>query len=209
MQIKSTNAGAAFRASNLYSKVQGGRLSFTANLGKPGEGTIRRGDLEVRSFLVADERQLRQFRQNPNGTRQSGPLAFDKLTLPFAVDREFVRIGDARVQGAAVGALAKGSIRKADGKLSIGGTLIPAYGLNSALSNLPILGLLIAGGKDEGVIGVTFGLRGTMKSPEIKINPVSALAPGFLRKMFEFKGRGALNEKPARVLGKENENDNR
>ena len=116
MQIKSTNAGAAFRASNLYSKVQGGRLNFTANLGKPGEGTIRRGDLEVRSFLVADERQLRHFQQNPNGTQQSGPLAFDKLTLPFAVDREFVRIGDARVQGAAVGALAKGSIRKADGK---------------------------------------------------------------------------------------------
>ena len=209
MKIKSTNAGAAFRASNLYSKVQGGKLDFTANLGKPGEGTIRRGDLEVRSFVVADEKQLRQFQRDPNNNSQSGPLAFDKLTLPFAVDREFVRIGDARVQGAAVGALAKGSIRKADGKLSIGGTLIPAYGLNSALSNLPILGLLIAGGKDEGVIGVTFGLRGTMKSPEVKINPVSALAPGFLRKMFEFNGRGALNERPPRVLGNERENDNR
>ncbi len=209
MTITSTNAGAAFRSSNLYSKVQGGRLNFTANLGKPGEGTIRRGDLEVRKFLVADEKQLKQFRADPNNNRQGEPLAFDKLTLPFAVDREFVRIGDARVQGAAVGALAKGSIRKADGKLSIGGTLIPAYGLNSALSNLPILGLLIAGGKDEGVIGVTFGLRGTMKSPEIKINPVSALAPGFLRKMFEFRGRGALEEKPPRVLGNERENDSR
>ncbi|NNF80262.1 MAG: hypothetical protein HKN05_19755, partial [Rhizobiales bacterium] len=209
MTIKSTNAGAAFRASNLYSKIRGGRLNFTANLGKAGEGTIRRGDLEVRNFLVADEKQLQQFRSAPNGNQQGGPLAFDKLTLPFAVDREFVRIGDARVQGAAVGALAKGSIRKADGKLSIGGTLIPAYGLNSALSNLPILGLLIAGGKDEGVIGVTFGLRGTMKSPEIKINPVSALAPGFLRKMFEFRGRGALEEKPPRVLGDERINDNR
>ena len=62
---------------------------------------------------------------------------------------------------------------------------------------------------DEGVIGVTFGLRGTMKSPEIKINPVSALAPGFLRKMFEFRGSGALQEKPPRVLGDERINDNR
>ncbi len=209
MTIKSTNAGAAFRASNLYSKVQGGRLNFVANLGKPGEGTIRRGDLEVRKFVVADEKQLRQLQADPQRPQSSEPLAFDKLTLPFAVDREFVRIGDARVQGAAVGALAKGSIRKADGRLSIGGTLIPAYGLNSALSNLPILGLLIAGGKDEGVIGVTFGLRGTMKSPEIKINPVSALAPGFLRKMFEFRGSGALEEKPPRVLGRERLNDNR
>lgn len=209
MVIKSTNAGAAFRASNLYSKVQGGRLDFTANLGKAGDGTIRRGDLEVHKFVVADEQQLKQFRSDPNSNRQGEPLAFDKLTLPFAVDREFVRIGDARVQGAAVGALAKGSIRKADGRLSIGGTLIPAYGLNSALSNLPILGLLIAGGKDEGVIGVTFGLRGTMKRPEIKINPVSALAPGFLRKMFEFKGRGALEEKAPRILGDEGADDRR
>lgn len=209
MSVTSRNAGAALRASNLYSKVQGGNLQFTANLGRPGEGTIRKGDLTVLRFVVADEKQLAQFRRDPQANRRSEPLAFDKLTLPFAVDREFVRIGDARVQGQAVGALAKGSIRKADGRLSIGGTLIPAYGLNSALSNFPLLGLLIAGGKDEGVIGLTFGLEGTMKQPELKINPVSALAPGLLRKMFEFKGRGALNQKAPRKLGRESVEENR
>ncbi|MEM7425781.1 MAG: DUF3971 domain-containing protein [Pseudomonadota bacterium] len=209
MSVTSRNAGAALRASNLYSKVQGGNLQFTANLGRPGEGTIRRGDLSVHRFVVADEQQLAQFRRDPNANRASEPLVFDKLTLPFAVDREFVRIGDARVQGQAVGALAKGSIRKADGRLSIGGTLIPAYGLNSALSNFPLLGLLIAGGKDEGVIGLTFGLEGTMKRPELKINPVSALAPGLLRKMFEFSGRGALDQKKPRKLGRESVEENR
>ncbi len=209
MKLRSTNAGAALRASNLYTKVQGGQLDFTANLGRAGDGTIRRGDLVVRRFIVANEKELVHFRRDPNANRQNEPLQFDRLTLPFAVDRDFVRIGDAKIQGLAIGALAKGSIRKADGKLSIGGTLIPAYGLNSALSNLPLLGLLLAGGKGEGVIGVTFGLRGTMKQPKVKINPVSAIAPGFLRKMFEFKGRGALDQKAPRKLGKELTDENR
>ena len=67
----------------------------------------------------------------------------------------------------------------------------------------------MAGGKDEGVIGLTFGLRGTMKQPELKINPVSALAPGLLRKMFEFSGKGALDQKPPRKLGNEAVDENR
>ena len=201
MLFTTSNGGAALRASNLYSKVQGGQLNFQANLGRPGEGTIRRGDLTIRSFIVANERELAQFQQpdaqsggSQQRQQQQQQLIFDKLTLPFAVDQDFVRIGDASVQGPAVGALAKGSIRKADGKLSIGGTLIPAYGLNSAFSNVPLLGAIIAGGKDEGVIGLTFGLSGTMNSPQVQINPVSAIAPGFLRKVFEFQGQGALGE---------------
>ncbi|MGI9481803.1 MAG: DUF3971 domain-containing protein [Hyphomicrobiales bacterium] len=202
MLLTTSDGGAALRASNLYSKIQGGQLDFKANLGRPGEGTIRRGDLTIRSFVVANERELAQFQQTQETQRattrqrpqQQTQLIFDKLTLPFAVDRDFVRIGDASVQGPAVGALAKGSIRKADGKLSIGGTLIPAYGLNSAFSNVPLLGAIITGGKDEGVIGLTFGLSGTMNSPQVQINPVSAIAPGFLRKVFEFQGQGALGE---------------
>jgi hypothetical protein len=211
MIVKTSNGGAALRASNLYSKINGGNLDFRANLGRPGEGTIRRGDLTIRKFYITNERQLAQFQKNRSGkerkkntTNSSGQdrLDFDKLTLPFAVDKDFVRIGDASVKGPAVGALAHGSIRKADGKLSIGGTLIPAYGLNSAFSNVPVLGALITGGKDEGVIGLTFGLSGTMASPQVQINPVSALAPGILRKVFEFQGKGALGADAQRAKQK-------
>ncbi|MGI9371375.1 MAG: DUF3971 domain-containing protein [Hyphomicrobiales bacterium] len=213
MVLQTGNGGAALRASNLYSKVQGGSLDFTANLGRPGEGTIRRGDLTIRDFTVANEQELAQFQQaqqqRTQGTgqqqQQAQPLKFDKLSLPFAVDQDFVRIGDAKVRGPSVGALAHGSIRKVDGKLSIGGTLIPAYGLNSAFSEVPLIGTIITGGKDEGVIGVTFGLSGTMRSPQVQINPVSAIAPGFLRKVFEFEGQGALGAEQKRAKRKRKE----
>ncbi len=215
MILQTSNGGAALRASNLYSKVQGGSLDFTANLGRPGEGTIRRGDLTIRNFTVTNEQQLAQFQQSKQQQIQGGtqqqqqaqPLKFDKLSLPFAVDQEFVRIGDASVRGPAVGALAHGSIRKVDGKLSIGGTLIPAYGLNSAFSEIPLVGTIIAGGKDEGVIGVTFGLSGTMSSPQVQVNPVSAIAPGFLRKVFEFEGQGALGADQKRAKRKQKGKD--
>jgi hypothetical protein len=36
----------------------------------------------------------------------------------------------------------------------------------------------------EGLIGFNFTLRGSVDNPVVAVNPLSALAPGFLREMF-------------------------
>ena len=89
-----------------------------------------------------------------------------------------------------MGASAQGHIRKADGRLDIGGTIIPAYALNAALSEIPLLGDLLTGGKGEGMFGVTYALRGSRRDPEVLFNPVSAIAPGIFRRLFDFGGGG-------------------
>ena len=76
--------------------------------------------------------------------------------------------------------------------MDITGTIIPAYGLNSALSEIPLVGDILTGGKGQGVIGLTFELGGTMDKPRFQVNPVSALAPGILRKFFEYGGSGSV-----------------
>ena len=41
------------------------------------------------------------------------------------------------------------------------GTFIPMYGLNNMFGQIPLLGLFLGGGSNEGLIGVTYEVVGT------------------------------------------------
>ena len=192
MQVNSGDGGATLRAANLYSKVSGGEISFSANLVGTGS-TIQRGQLVMRDFAVRNESALAQVdnrgRQRKSGPRREG-LNFKRLTLPFTSDERFIRIGDTLLRGADLGASGSGIIRKSDGAIDITGTIIPAYELNAALGKIPVLGMIITGGKGQGIFGLTFALSGTFAKPQFQVNPLSAVAPGIFRKIFEYDGPG-------------------
>ena len=196
LSLAGRDGGAALRAANLYSKISGGAIDLRAILGAGRRGGVKQGLLIIRDFRVLDEDMLSDVdRKTPkkaksaNGPR-SGSQSFSKLSIPFSVDQSFVRIGDALVKGPSLGASAQGLIRKSDGAMDIGGTIIPAYALNSALGEVPILGELLVGGKGQGMFGLNYALRGTMKEPKFLVNPVSAIAPGIFRRLFDFGGGG-------------------
>ncbi|WP_374334145.1 hypothetical protein, partial [Aestuariivirga sp.] len=196
MRINGRDGGAAIRAANLYSKVAGGQIEFYALLSNDG-ALVRKGKLTLRDFEVRNEAALAELdaRGKPkrDAPRRDGPrrdaLSFKKLTLPFTSDSRFICIGEALVRGPELGASAAGLIRKSDGAIDIAGTITPAYALNAALGDIPLLGDIITGGKGQGIIGVTFAMGGTVDKPDFQMNPVSAVAPGFLRKFFEYSSR--------------------
>jgi hypothetical protein len=189
LRIAGRDAGSALRAANLYSKVAGGQIDFSARLGAGSDSTVRNGRLTLRDFEVRDEAALAQLDQKGRpkkaGPRKGG-VVFSRLTLPFTSDARFIRIGDTLVKGPELGATAQGLIRKMDGAIDIDGTIIPAYALNAAVGEIPILGDILTGGKGEGIFGLTYAVGGTMTQPRFQVNPVSAIAPGILRKFFEY-----------------------
>ncbi|HKQ94948.1 MAG TPA: DUF3971 domain-containing protein [Aestuariivirgaceae bacterium] len=193
MRFVARDAGAALRAANLYSKVSGGQIELFAQLGSVADSSIQRGQLVVRNFEVRDETALSDIdRPTTSRGQKTGPrreaLTFTRFTMPFSTDKTFVRIGDSLLKGPDMGASLQGVIRKRDGAIDIGGTIIPAYALNAALSDIPLLGEILTGGKGQGVFGLNFALRGTMSQPQFVVNPVSAIAPGFLRRLFDIGG---------------------
>ncbi len=189
LEINSADGGAALRASNLYSKVAGGELEFSASIANGSNSTIQTGQLILRNFAVRNEQALANIdsrgKAKKSGPRREG-LNFTRLKLPFTTDAKFIRIGNTLLKGNDLGASAEGLIRKADGAIDITGTIIPAYGLNSAVSNIPLFGDILTGGKGQGIFGLTFAMGGTFAAPKFQVNPVSAIAPGILRKFFEY-----------------------
>jgi hypothetical protein len=83
--------------------------------------------------------------------------------------------------------------------VSLSGTYIPAYGLNNAFASIPVIGTILGGGRNEGLLGITFGVSGRASQPEVSVNPLSAVAPGIFRKIFEFRNdrSGTPNPPPS------------
>lgn len=189
LNVNSTDGGAALRAANFYSKVAGGTLQFYALMANAPGSPIRNGELEIKKFDVRNEAALAELdargRPKRSGPRVGG-VSFKRLRMPFTTDTKFVRLCNVELRGNDLGGVARGLIRKADGAIDISGTMIPAQGINNVFKDIPLFGPIL-GGK-EGIFGVTFTMGGTMAKPRTQVNPLSALAPGFLRKVFEFQG---------------------
>ena len=69
---------------------------------------------------------------------------------------------------------------------------MPVYGVNWTIGQIPIIGQLLRGSEGEGAFAFTYGMRGPVGNPTIWVNPLSALAPGFLRELFSGLREGTL-----------------
>jgi Protein of unknown function/AsmA-like C-terminal region len=191
-RVNTTDGGAAIRAANFYSKVAGGQLEFSALIGNEQGSPLRNGQLLINNFEVRNEAALAELdkRGKPlkSGPRKGG-ITFSKLYMPFTIDKQFVRLGDVVLRGIDMCATAGGVIRKADGAMDITGTMIPACGISGVLNHVPLFGEILNGGNsNEGLFGVTFAMNGTISKPNVQSNPISVLAPGIFRRLFDFKG---------------------
>ena len=89
---------------------------------------------------------------------------------------------------AAVGATIDGQIDYASDDVHLRGTFVPLYGLNNMFGQIPIVGLFLGGGSNEGLLGITYEVVGPPSAPRISVNPMSAIAPGLLRKFIPSPG---------------------
>jgi hypothetical protein len=62
--------------------------------------------------------------------------------------------------------------------------VVPAYTLNAVFGNIPLLGPLLTGEKGSGIFAATYRMKGKIENPDVTINPLATLAPGFLRGLF-------------------------
>ena len=87
--------------------------------------------------------------------------------------------------GPAVSILLNGYVDK--GKIvSLKGTLVPATKLNSIIASIPIVGDILVGKKTgEGVVGVSFKMKGPPKNIKTTVNPIKTLTPRFIIRAIE------------------------
>lgn len=203
---EATDAGAAFKLVGLYSRMAGGEMSLRVNLDGMGEAD-RLGTLYASNFKVLGDEVVEQVLfGNDNGIgalrdqrtrKRRTQIDFNTMRIAFSVGQGQFMLKDAVINGPLLGATMRGRLDLKRDRIKLSGTYVPVYGLNAAIGSVPILGDLLTGRSGEGIFGMTFAIRGAMDNPEVLVNPVSAVAPGFLRQIFEF------DQTPPRILSDE------
>lgn len=176
------------------SNISGGILSIDAELPDVGVKGMVRGTVNVDDFNLIEAPILAQLLsvaslQGLTDLLGGTGLSFKTLNIPFGWEDGNLSIRDARASGPALGLTGSGEINFLDETLDLDGVLVPAYTANSVLGDIPILGDLFVGKKGEGVFALNYTIKGTMKKSQIAVNPLSALTPGFLRRIFDVKRR--------------------
>jgi hypothetical protein len=182
--VETQDAGALFRFTDTYSKMVGGQMWVAMDTPTADE-TPQEGLLNVTDFTVKGEPALDHVANNGANANPKG-IAFTRMRTEFTRQTGQLRIKDGVVRGPAVGATIEGDINYASNQVRMSGTFVPMYGLNNMFGQIPIVGLVLGGGSNEGLIGVTYEVVGTPGAPVLRVNPISAMAPGVLRKIFDF-----------------------
>lgn len=193
--VASEDAGGVLSFLDLFDRIKGGTLTLSARLGDPGtsEGMLRLVDFR----LLEEPKTGRAVasRDVGDGTRQiqvrraeiDRSTDFDRASVRFAMREGIVNVHEMIAKGTAVGATASGQIDLGGQRIQLSGTYIPAYGLNNLAGRIPLIGAIAGAGSNEGLVGVTFRVVGAVDDPILQINPLSAVAPGIFRKIFEFQ----------------------
>jgi hypothetical protein len=112
-------------------------------------------------------------------------IALDTVRIPFRITGDIVDIHDARASGPSIGVTADGYIDRQGNQIALQGAVAPMYGINGLLGAIPIIGNILTSKKGEGIVGITYSLRGNLDQPTLSTNPFSVLTPGILRRIFE------------------------
>lgn len=192
--IESADAGALARFLDLYPRAYGGRLSSEILVGNAGQ----RGVVQARDFVIRGEPALRQYlagavQNSPSGPAATAPVrgsdevAFTRLKADFLRVPGRFELNEAVMWGPQIGGSLEGAIDYAGDRVDMKGAFVPAYALNNFFAQVPLFGPLLGGSRYEGLFVLPFVISGKASAPVLRTNPISAIAPGFLRKFFEIQ----------------------
>jgi hypothetical protein len=194
--VTSGDAGAIFRFADYYSKIQGGEIWIVLDT-PTMENAPQDGIVSVRDFNIVGEPNLDRLQSSApppsdatpvlRNQQRGGSVPFVRMRIDFTRTPGRFTIKEALIFGPTIGATVDGVLDYANNSVHLRGTYVPAYGLNNIFGQIPLVGLFL-GGPKEGLLALTFEIVGPASGPTLRINPMSMAAPGFFRKIFEFRG---------------------
>jgi len=121
--------------------------------------------------------------------RAGNPLQqFDGLEASIGKVADRIELKDGHTSGKSIGLTTAGIIDLEKEHASLRGIVVPGFALNNVLSNVPLLGPLLTGGKDGGVFAIAYRLEGPLDDLRTDVNMMSAMTPGALRELFTGNG---------------------
>ncbi|HHZ08346.1 MAG TPA: hypothetical protein GX405_06155 [Rhizobiales bacterium] len=197
MEMQSNDAGAILKFLDIYPHMEGGTIRLA--LAGDADGPMK-GQVDATDFWVVNEPKLasivatppagdqRSLNQALRGEIDTSRVRFERGFSVIEKGPGSLKLERGVLRGPVIGLIFQGTLYDRQGNMDMTGTFMPAYGLNRIFGEIPLFGQILGNGSDRGLIGVTFRLAGDANSPNLQVNPLSVIAPGIFRSIFEFRG---------------------
>ena len=188
ISLDSDDAGFFMRALLRQDFLTGGSLRLTGDLARgsdPARLSLKLNDVRMRDApFLTQVLSLASLRGLADTLTGDGVL-FTEIDVPVAIQSGRFVIEGARANGPALGLTLNGWFEQGSDKIRLSGVLVPSFGMNSMLGGVPVIGDLFVGREGEGIFSLTYSVRGTLDRAQVAVNPLSAVTPGVLRRIFE------------------------
>ena len=186
LQVFSDRARPFIKNFNFVKGFQDGKLEYESVFSQG----VTNSKLLIKDFKVSKVPALAKLLtlaslQGIADTLSGEGIRFESFEMKSNSSGNIMNIEDALAMGPAVSILLNGYVDK--GKtVSLRGTLVPATKLNSIIASIPVVGDILVGKKTgEGVVGVSFKMKGPPKNIKTTVNPIKTLTPRFIVRALE------------------------
>ncbi|MCR4266491.1 DUF3971 domain-containing protein [Nitratireductor sp. ZSWI3] len=183
----SNDAGAIMRFLDFYPNMEGGQMRVALR----ENGRTLSGSVAAQDFFIVNEPRLRSLvaatETGDDSQVDVSRVRFDRGYANIHKSGGSLELQNGVLRGPLIGTTFQGLLFDENDNISITGTFMPLYGLNRIFGEIPLFGEILGNGRDRGLIGITYRLMGKLDSPQLEVNPISAIAPGIFRQIFEYR----------------------
>ncbi|NQY14126.1 MAG: hypothetical protein HRT81_09745 [Henriciella sp.] len=188
LELKTSDAGYLASAFLGVDFIEGGILDLRGNLATANEPARLRATVEdtrlTNAPFFTQILSLASLRGLTDTLSGEGVL-FTRIEAPITIGGGRYVIDGGRASGPALGLTVKGWVATDGRGIDLNGVLVPSFGVNSMLGGLPIFGDLFVSRDGEGTFSITYSVAGSLEKAQVAVNPLSAVTPGILRRIFE------------------------
>lgn len=191
LEVRANDAGKFLKTLSIYDDIKGGYIVVKAK--RQGMGPYS-GVFRLKQFDVNKVPILARFAAllSPMGIANlfssKETLSLDRFVCDFQFSEDIIVVKKGVGKSISLGFTVDGKLDRKKRLYALKGDVVPARFINSVLGNIPILGDLLHGGEGGGLFAVDYKVSGSFDNPVINLNPLSMLAPGFIRKLFQSIG---------------------
>ncbi|MDX1738660.1 MAG: DUF3971 domain-containing protein, partial [Alphaproteobacteria bacterium] len=189
-RITTTDFGQLLKDLGIRDNVEKGtgRISGIHDLDK----NIYSGKIEIGPYTLKNAPTVGRILEAVSLTGLPSALSgsamnFNELEGGFELGEKVLKLRNFRTHNTSVGLSLDGNYDFDTELLDSQGTVVPAYGINQLLGNVPLIGWILTGGDGGGLLGATFYVTGPSDDLNVTVNPASILTPGFLRRIFDYR----------------------
>ena len=129
-------------------------------------------------------------------------ILINKLKSEFILDDGILNLKKYEAYGPDVGFSNQGFIYLRKDEIDLEGAIIPMLTLNKIFGSIPVLGKILTNER-KGIWSFIYTIKGNLEEPDVKVDPIKTITPGFIQKFFSvFKKDEEDKKKELAMKGK-------